>query len=201
MATQKQIEANKKNAKNSTGPKTQNGKENASKNSLKHGLTAQKTVIETESQADFDLYRENFLKELAPVTPMESMLAERIIDLSWRLKRSGRIQNQTIDVLQIPKKPSPVSKLAKKLLKRDGFVVEDDEEETNNLPLGRLAIKDFSNNRVLEKLLIYERRLEHSLYRTVIEYQRLNLVRSLNPECQSPLKEMGNYCSKVAHTT
>jgi len=45
MATIKQINANKKNALLSKGPKTDLGKLNSSKNSLKHGLTAKQLVI------------------------------------------------------------------------------------------------------------------------------------------------------------
>jgi len=51
-----------------------------------------------------------------------------------------------------------------------------------SLALGRLAIKDFSNARVLDRLLMYERRIEHSLYKTLLELQRLRLMRKLeNP--------------------
>lgn len=39
MATQKQISANRENAKRSTGPRTRAGKKQSSKNSLKHGLS------------------------------------------------------------------------------------------------------------------------------------------------------------------
>ena len=45
MATIKQINANRKNALLSKGPKTDLGKLNSSKNSLKHGLTAKQLVI------------------------------------------------------------------------------------------------------------------------------------------------------------
>jgi hypothetical protein len=44
-----------------------------------------------------------------------------------------------------------------------------------------LAIKDFSNARVLDRLLMYERRMEHSLYKTISELQRLKLIKQLNP--------------------
>jgi hypothetical protein len=43
-----------------------------------------------------------------------------------------------------------------------------------------MAIKDFSNSRVLERLLMYERRIEHSLYKTMLELQRLQLLRKLD---------------------
>jgi hypothetical protein len=39
MATQKQIEANRRNARKSTGPRSASGKKRASRNALKHGLT------------------------------------------------------------------------------------------------------------------------------------------------------------------
>jgi hypothetical protein len=47
------------------------------------------------------------------------------------------------------------------------------------LALGRMAIKDFSNSRVLDRLLMYERRLEHSLYKTIIELQRIQLIKKI----------------------
>jgi hypothetical protein len=39
MASQKQIEANRRNARKSTGPRSASGKKRASRNALKHGLT------------------------------------------------------------------------------------------------------------------------------------------------------------------
>ena len=146
------------------------------------GLTAGQDVICSESQAEFELYRDQMLAELDPAGPMESMLAERIVALSWRLKRVGRIQNQAIDALNADNTSSPLAKLTHSLFSRglgrpqDGPSVAD-----GALALGRLAIKDFSNARVLERLLMYERRIEHSLYKTILELQRHCLMRKLNP--------------------
>jgi len=92
MTTPAKIIANRRNAQKSTGPRTHQGKTVASQNSLKHGLSSRQAVIGLESREEFDLYREQFLEELSPQTPVESMLAERIVSLSWRLKRSLRIQ-------------------------------------------------------------------------------------------------------------
>jgi len=180
MATEAQIIANRRNAQKSTGPRTPEGRAAISQNAVKHGFLARQAVISSESQADFDLYRDQILAELAPASPMESMLAERIVSLSWRLKRVCRIQNQTIDALNAPNTSSPLSKLKKSLLfKGQDLPQADPSESPSALALGRLAIKDFSNTRVLERLLMYERRIEHSLYRTVLELQRLRLVRKL----------------------
>jgi len=188
MATEAQLIANRRNALKSTGPRTIEGKAAASQNSLSHGLSAAEDVISSESQADFDLHRARILDELDPASPMESILAERIITLSWRLKRVGRFQNQTIDALHADSNdPSPFKKLTQSLFKsamRDfarGEYQPHSLPSTSDehLPLGRLAVKDFGNARVLDRLLMYERRIENSLYKTLLELQRLQLIKKL----------------------
>ena len=191
MTTEAQIIANRRNAQKSTGPCSRQGKAAASQNSVKHGLFARQAVISSESQADFDLYRDRILSELVPDSPMESMLAERIVILSWRLKRVGRIQAQTIDVLNADNASSPLAKLTKSLLfKGQDLPQADPSESASELALGRLAIEDFADARVLDRLLMYERRIEHSLYKTLLEFQRLNLIRKLDPECEMPFKQL-----------
>ena len=187
MSTEAQILANRLNAQKSTGPRTSEGKAAVSQNAVKHGLLARQDVISSESQADFDLYRAQILAELAPVSPMESMLAERIVTLSWRLKRTGRIQNQAIDALNAAHTSSPLAKLTQSL-----FFKNQDQSQAGpstsaaHLALGRMAIKDFANARVLDRLLMYERRMEHSLYKTLLEFQRLNIVKKLNTASEMP---------------
>ena len=183
MSTEAQILANRRNAQKSTGPRTPKGRAAVSQNAVKHGLLTRQNVISSESQADFDLYREQMLAELAPAGPMESMLAERIVTLSWRLKRAGRIQNQTIDALHADNTSSPLAKLTQSLFFKNHDQSQDGPSTSAaHLVLGRLAIKDFANARVLDRLLMYERRIEHSLYKTLLEFQRLHLIRKLDHE-------------------
>jgi hypothetical protein len=182
MATEAQILANRRNARKSTGPHTHEGKAAISQNAVKHGLLTRQDVVSFESQAEFDLYRNKILDELAPATPIESMLAERVVSLSWRLKRICRIQNQAIDALNERDTSSPLAKLTKSLfLKARDLPLTAPSESAIELALGRLAVKDFSGARVLERLLMYERRIEHSLYKTLLEFQRLSLIKKLNP--------------------
>ncbi len=178
MTTEAKILANRRNAQKSTGPRTTEGKAVASQNSVKHGLSTRQAVISSESKEEFRLYREKILAELAPESPMESILAERIVTLSWRLKRAQRIQNQTIDALNAPKIPKAIRNLTQSLT--------NSSDSAPELPLGRLAIRDFANARVLDRLLMYERRIEHSLYRTTLELQRLNLIKKLNTSPEMP---------------
>ncbi len=193
MSTEAQIRANQRNAQKSTGPRSSEGKAAISQNAVQHGLSARQTIISSESQADFDLYRELMLAELAPASPMESMLAERIVTLSWRLKRAGRIQNQTIDALNTDNTFGPLAKLTQSLLFKN---LDQSQARPStpaaNLTLGRMAIKDFANARVLDRLLMYERRIEHSLYKTILEFQRLHLIRKLDPECEMSFNQLNS---------
>ena len=65
MATDKQIKANRKNAKKSTGPKTADGKAAVSKNAVKHGLFAD-SVVTGETEAEYEAFHGELLAELAP---------------------------------------------------------------------------------------------------------------------------------------
>ena len=88
MTTQRQVEANRRNAALSTGPRTEEGQAASSMNALRHGLTAKTPVVPTEDQDEFDQFREALIEDLAPVGALEERIAEEIIDLSWRLRRA-----------------------------------------------------------------------------------------------------------------
>jgi hypothetical protein len=174
MSTKAQIEANRRNARNSTGPRTTKGKDVVSQNALKHGIFASRDVIDAEDQAEFALFRQQLIDQWDPSNPMELLLTERLIALSWRLKRALRIQNQTIDALNTKDKDSAIEKLKH----AHGLIDSDDLHP--EFKLGYMAISDFSNNRVLERLLMYERRLENSMFKTITELQRLNIAKHVD---------------------
>jgi hypothetical protein len=175
MATEAQIQANRSNARKSTGPCTAEGKAVVAQNAVKHGLSGRLDVIKGEDQDEFDRQREALLGELAPIGLRETMLAERVVGLSWRLQRVERMQNEVFDAL-LAKGSSPLAKLARSLLPKGADGAEDGREE-GDLTLRRVVLKDFSNGRVLDRLLMYERRIERSLYRTMAELQRLQILR------------------------
>ena len=103
MTSQKQIKANKRNGLKSTGPKTLETKAIVSKNAVKHGLRAQHTVIEGESQTEFDQFRNELIRYLNPVGFLEQLLADRFVTASWRLRRAIRIEAELYDYMQQPK--------------------------------------------------------------------------------------------------
>jgi len=175
MATEAQVVANRLNARKSTGPRTDEGKAAVAQNAVRHGLLAEQAVIKGEDPGEFEFYRDQMLGELSPAGAMESMLAERVVGLAWRLRRAERIQAQVFDTLLIDDATDPMRKLTRSTRPK-GSDVDD-----SHLALGRVAIRDFVNYRTLDRLGLYERRIEHSLYRTMTELQKLRLLRELDP--------------------
>jgi hypothetical protein len=192
MATQAQISANRRNARKSTGPRTTEGKEKASQNALRHGLRARQAVIPGEDPGEFEAYRKQMLAELAPAGAVESMLAERVVHLSWRLRRAERVQNAVFDTLyasQVGYEPyrrcSPASG-SSAAANPDG-----------DWALGHTIIADFADCKILDRLLVYERRIEQSLYKAMHELERLQLQRQANPPAEKPAAQSQS-CSKPA---
>jgi hypothetical protein len=88
-----QIEANRRNAQQSTGPRTEIGKKTSSLNALRHGLTSRIVVLPTEDLAAYQRFSEEFLVDLAPETFAERQFAQTIIDTQWRLNRVRAIED------------------------------------------------------------------------------------------------------------
>ena len=64
MATPAQIEANRRNARKSTGPKTAAGKAASSRNALTHGMTA--SIADADVRAFYEIIREMMDAGVAP---------------------------------------------------------------------------------------------------------------------------------------
>jgi len=175
MTTPAQIQANRMNAQKSTGPRTTEGKAAASQNALKHGLWAQNPIIQGEDPGQFETHRDQMLAELAPQGPLESTLADRVVGLAWRLKRAEHLQAQVFDALLAPD-TSPLTKLARSLCPQN--LRPPDDPAAVERALGHAVVKDFAGPQVLYRLSMVERRLEHSLYKTLAELQRLRLLRA-----------------------
>lgn len=90
MASDKQIQANRANARRSTGPTSTEGKDCARFNALKHGLTARTVVLPGEDPAVLDARVADWKADLKPAGPFEDYLVERAAHFSWVLDRSDR---------------------------------------------------------------------------------------------------------------
>jgi hypothetical protein len=188
MASEAQVLANRLNAQKSTGPCSAEGKAIVSQNAVKHGLLAKGVVIKGEDPGEFEFYWDQMLGELAPVGQMESVLAERVVSLSWWLQRAERLQGAAFDTLYEEETTSPLAKFTRSLRPK-GPAQGDSGAGDGGPALGRVVVKDFGYAKVLDRLLMYERRIEHSLYRTMGELQRQRLLRELEAPKEEPTPE------------
>lgn len=92
MASEKQIAANRRNARKSTGPRTARGKARSSKNALTRGLSRQNLI----PGEDFREYKAHFASieaEFQPTSFIEETLVRMIADAMWRMRRLNRMEN------------------------------------------------------------------------------------------------------------
>jgi len=97
MATPSQIDANRRNALLSTGPRTAEGKSASSANALKHGLSAAFRVFPGESQQEFDSLAAAYTRDFAPASPHEEFLIRVMAESEWRLRRMRRLETALIE--------------------------------------------------------------------------------------------------------
>jgi hypothetical protein len=83
------------------GPKTEEGKEVVRWNATRHGIRSPAPVVPgVERKEDWIEHRDGVLESLSPVGHLETMLAERVALLSWRLHRVIRYETESIALFQ-----------------------------------------------------------------------------------------------------
>ncbi len=206
MTSTTKIEANRRNAKRSTGPKTPDGKAISAQNALRHGLTAAQHVLHDEDREAFAASTAAFRAELEPVGPLEASLVERISVLVWRLRRAGLVEaslfrHQVLDqeAIRFRRQAADLEirdgfNISADMLKRIASAIRDPEKHESLLrqaaaadaardqeTLATTFISDATSANALSKLSRYEVSLERSLYRALHELQRLQAVRAGEP--------------------
>lgn len=94
MASAAQMQANRKNAQKSTGPKTQKGKQVSRLNAMTHGLTA-RTVVPVLPQEDpraLDARIQSWMDDWQPRTEQEAELVCHGARLAWQIDRAERFE-------------------------------------------------------------------------------------------------------------
>jgi hypothetical protein len=214
MASKKQIQANRQNALKSTGPKTPEGKTTARLNATKHGLLSQEVLLPGEDEAALKELDERLRAELQPVGEMESLLVERIIDATWRLRRLSRVEagiftwelyEELAQRAQEEAQTYERSTLADFVEDRYGppTRITDDQKHQEALSraeemkskqhragtatLGRTFIRDADTANAFSKLSRYETGIEQRFYKAWHELQRLQAARHTEGNVPPPL--------------
>src|SRR5712692_6778803 len=160
MATQAQINANRKNALKSTGPKTPEGRETVRLNGLKHGLASDILVLPGESESDFENLLDSLESEHQPATPTEVILVRQMAMASWRLQRLVHME------------------AAYYRLRRGALEVHFKDYYTDlSEPDRQAIIAERDSSHTLINFSRYEARLERSFHKSLTALQRLRAQR------------------------
>jgi hypothetical protein len=106
MATEKQIQANRANAKRSTGPVTEEGKQASSQNARRHDQLSSCIVLKAESTPKFDDLMDSLLAEFQPQTANETALVETMAVARWKLSRNWIMHTALLEVETIKQDPA-----------------------------------------------------------------------------------------------
>ena len=90
-----------KPARQGGGPATDEGKEVARWNATRHGMRSPAPVVPgVERAEDWERHLAGTLESLCPAGHLETVLAERVALLSWRLHRATRYETESIALYQ-----------------------------------------------------------------------------------------------------
>jgi hypothetical protein len=92
MSSLKQIEANRRNALESTGPTTPEGKDRSRRNAVRHGLTAETVIAALEDAEDYQAFEATVIADYDAESAVERELVLRLATVLWRLRRATGIE-------------------------------------------------------------------------------------------------------------
>src|SRR6202046_4752892 len=96
MPTNKKSDSARANGSKSKGPKTAEGKAKSSKNAVTHGLTANFTVLEHESQDDFQILLAPHVVRFEPADDVELELVHAMAITRWRIRRVAELETDLL---------------------------------------------------------------------------------------------------------
>ena len=162
MASQRQIEANRRNA---AGPHkmSEEGKEAVRANAIRHGLAAKRhIVLRGEDESFYNEIVNALLDEYAPANTQEEMLVHQIAEHHWRLLRARAMETAGFE------------------MNLDQFAKQYNEDPTKLTPLDHAATLAVGLDRfgsVSANVQRYETAAERSYYRAIRELAKLQKAR------------------------
>ena len=94
----RRLEANRRNAQLSTGPRTPEGKARVAQNRTTHALTGQgHTVLKGEDAEAYDRLLAALMDEHAPATETETHQVELMAHNQWKLRRAARLEAEAFE--------------------------------------------------------------------------------------------------------
>jgi len=167
------VEANRRNAQKSTGPRTEAGKARVSQNALKHGLRSERNPLDPATDTTLPIERDEFLATLSaftaefnPQTPLETRLVERLAQLDLRLNRAMRLETAQLD------------QSAVRIIAREGGAFPQDDPRARDNYLLMRSFLDAGT--ALTLIARYESRLSRDFARTLAQLRQVQSLRAKN---------------------
>ena len=161
---------NQQNAQHSTGPKTTEGKERSKLNAVKHNLSGNHLVLQNHEYAEHTRMTKAMLADLKPQTEPERQIAQKIIDLNFRINRITAIENNLLNFDMSANDPQSI----------------EDEGIARMFAQTRAWKKDAQSFEILGR---YEARLSRQLLQYQKEFERLQTVRKAEATAAAQTKE------------
>jgi hypothetical protein len=165
MASQSQINANRRNAKKSTGPKTPEGKAKSRRNGLQHGLTAKTCMLADEDPDALVDLLEEIREKFNPQDTDEDFLIERMAKARFKYNRIMPIEAAIFNLrLIVDKAPDPLM-----------------EAQGASCQRAWAYMRDANGGNALSKLARYETSLLREYDRSREELEKLQKIRAARP--------------------
>jgi len=172
VTTPRKREANRRNARRSTGPRTPEGKAAVALNAIKHGFCARTVVIPGEDAGKYAVLRAGLRADFRPRGMLEEVLVERLAAGAWRLRRAGTLEAAMFE-----------QEMYDEAVRRG----RNPRAHKDSPPplFGRYAFWVF-RDRDVEALARHEQRLEKAFFRTLDELRKARAARGADAPGAEP---------------
>jgi len=169
----KQLAANRANAKKSTGPRTPKGKEVSVMNGFVHGLTGLATVMTDEDRVTQIGFLKPLIEDLNPTGPMETQLARGVALDQFRLNKIKTIEDNMLAWAE--------------LVPLDGKVNAEHPRVHHGLTQ---ALAFFQNDRGFNNLSLYEQRITRNMHKNLKLLREIQARRKSEERLNSKAKPL-----------
>jgi hypothetical protein len=184
--SEKQLAANRANAKLSTGPRTEEGKARASMNGFTSILTGLTAVMTNEDRIAQRKFVDAFIADCDVLGAVERQLANTLALDNWRLNRIKSIEENIFAV---------------------GYEINPGETFSSPIPQVEAAfahaLSYMTHAQILDKLSLYESRLSRNIARTtklLTERQAQRPQRRAQPASPQPLTTENGFVQQLYKT-
>ena len=174
MVSQKQLLANKLNAKKSTGAKTPEGKQESSLNAIKHGLTCEKYVAIGENKTEFETLKQRVLSEFRIFDVKSEIYVSKIIKYEWSLRRFQSIETGILSRESLDYSKSEIISHKERYINSTGLTDQHQKTLVRYVELPSIAfLRDSNAGNAFLKINTIDGRL-FSRLRIAIQYYETN---------------------------